>query len=402
MMIKYLLLSLVFVWSCDKSNGHEISESKDDENLVSNNDSLAEIEDTPNTQDQPETTAVYPLYIGTYTSGESEGIYLAQFDALTGSISKPALVATVDNPSYQCLTPDQSELWTVSESWNGPGQAMGFTIDTLTGELSPKATFPTKGNGPCYISYHSKSKTLLAANYNSGNVVRIGVGDMNQGQTAEHRHSGSGPNQNRQSLPHAHNIHLAPDGRYAYACNLGTDQVYVYDLNQEGLGLKQIIQTEKGAGPRHLAFHPRGKAMTVINELNSTLETYLPDEEGVFSSFLLRVSTIPESFTANNQCADIHYSPDGKYLYASNRGHNSVAVFAIDENTMEAQLIQWMEKAINWPRNFALSPDGNYLLVANQEANQISIYTINKENGQLSFTGNTTPLSKPVCLTFVK
>ncbi|MBN2806633.1 MAG: lactonase family protein [Prolixibacteraceae bacterium] len=404
-MIKYLLLSIFFIWSCDVSNGNELPKyQNENDTIVSNADSLSESE-TENLKDNPDPVgapSIYPLYIGTYTDGESQGIYLAQFDADSGIISQTQLVAKIDHSSFQCITPDGQQIWSVSESWNGPGMVAGFAVDSLSGALTKTEEYPTMGNGPCYVSYHAPSKTVLVANYNSGNVVRISVGESNTGSTAIHQHEGKGPNTNRQSAPHAHNIHIDLTGKFAYSCDLGTDQVYVYDLTKEGLQVKHIIQTEKGAGPRHLDFHPGGKAMTVINELNSTLETYLPDDEGVFSLLQSVVSTIPTSHTTNNQCADLHYSSDGKTLYASNRGHNSIAVFSVDQITMEATLVQWMEEAIEWPRNFAISPNGKFLLAANQEAHHISVYAIDQKSGKLTFTGLTSPLSKPVCLTFLR
>jgi 6-phosphogluconolactonase len=404
-MIKYLLLLFFFIWSCDVTNGNELPKHEtENETVISNPDSLSEsdTENLTDTLNHEVAPSIYQLYIGTYTDGESEGIYLAQFDADSGILSQPQLVANIDNSSFQCITPDGKQLWSVSESWNGPGKVIGFTMDSTSGDLKKLAEYPTLGNGPCYVSYHAKSETVLAANYNTGNVVRIVVGESSKGNTAVHRHEGNGPNTSRQSSPHAHNIHIDLEGKYAYSCDLGTDQVYVYDLANKGLQVKHIIQTEKGAGPRHLDFHPEGKAMTVINELNSTIETYLPDHDGVYSKLLSVVSTIPSTHTSNNQCADLHYSTDGKTLYASNRGHNSIAVFSVDQNTMEPTLVQWMEEALQWPRNFVLSPNGKYLLAANQEAHNISIYGIDQQNGKLTFTGHTTTLSKPVCLTFQK
>lgn len=402
-MTKYIALLAFLLWSCGTSIGNELPEINDGSQTVSKPDTVAE-PNSSNTNDSlnpSPTNTSYQLYIGTYTNKSSEGIYLASFDSDSGILSVLNLAVKLDNPSFQCITPDQEQLWSVSELWNGPGKIAGFAIDSIDGKLVKLAEFPTMGNGPCYVSYHGPSNTILAANYNSGNVVRIGVGTNNYGQTAIHQHAGKGPNKNRQSSPHAHNIHIAPEGQYAYACDLGSDEVYVYDLSKEGLQVKHIINTTKGAGPRHLAFHPEGKAMTVINELNSTLETYLPDDDGIFSKLHSKVSTIPDTFTQNNQCADIHYSANGKFLYASNRGHNSIAVFSIDQKSLKPVLIQWMEEVINWPRNIAISPDGRYLLAANQEGNQIGVYAIENETGLLTYTGNTLSISQPVCLTFL-
>ena len=143
------------------------------------------------------------------------------------------------------------------------------------------------------------------------------------------------------------------------------------------------------------------KAMSVINELNSTVEVFTADEDGCFTNRIFSISTIPEDHKSNNQCADIHYSVDGMYLYASNRGHNSIVVYKVDQETMELEAIQWMKEDINWPRNFTISPDNKHLLIANQNSNKITIYTINNETGKLNYTNNSLSLSKPVCLTFL-
>lgn len=405
-MIKYLLALSILLWSCDKSNGNELLLNENEETEeVENQDTLSN--DDPAPEELPDTAVVaidesFYLYIGTYTNESSKGIYLAEFDADSGIFSTPEIVTTLNNPSFQCITPDQNELWSVNESWNGPGQVVGFSINPANGKLTELAKYGTSGNGPCYVSYHQESQTVLAANYNSGNVIRVGVGESNAGISWDHQHEGTGPNKSRQSSPHAHCIKIDLNRKYAYSCDLGADKIYVYNLEESGLPEFATIKTKSGAGPRHLDFHPEMKAMSFVNELNSSIETYLPDENGCFTKFLSAVTTIPTSHTGNNQCADIHYSSDGKFLYASNRGHNSIVTYSINEQTMEPTLIQWMEEEINWPRNFAIDPNDNFIIVANQESNLITVYQIDQKTGQLTFNGNKISISKPVCLTFLK
>lgn len=340
----------------------------------------------------------YYLYIGTYTDAGSEGIYRAQFSSDSGKISNPVLVARVNNPSYQCITPDKTQLWSVNESGGGKGAVIGFQINASDGSLKEINEFSSQGSGPCFVSYHEASQTVMAANYNSGNVIRIHTGEKNTGEAYTQQHEGTGPLTSRQASPHAHCIKVGPNGQYAYSCDLGADKIYVYRLDETGLKVHTIIHTTAGAGPRHIAFHPGHKAMSVICELNATVETYLPDEDGCFNRFSSEISTLPEDFTASNKCADIHYSPDGNFLYASNRGHNSIVTFQIDQETLQPTLIGWMQDEIDWPRNFTITPDGDYLLVANKDSNTITVYRVNHTTGQLTFTGNKISVSKPVCL----
>ncbi|MFA9391948.1 MAG: lactonase family protein [Prolixibacteraceae bacterium] len=402
-MIKYLLISFLFLWSCGPSNGNAINDQQKQE--VQNQDSLSndemEQEEETGTDTDSTTTAfdeeLY-LYIGTYTDAGSKGIYLANFDVDSGLISTPKLVATVNNASFQCISTDETQLWSVNESGSGNGEVVGFRIDSNNGTLSEIGKYSTKGSGPCYVSYDEIGNTVLAANYNSGNVIRIETGANNKGNSSVHQHEGSGPNVSRQSSTHAHSIKIDLKGKYAYSCDLGADKIYVYKLEETGLKVFKTIQTQSGSGPRHLDFHPEGKAMMVLNELNSSVETYLPDQDGCFSKFQKATKTIPSTFTANNQCADIHFSSDGKLLFASNRGHNSIVSFKVNQTNMELTLLGYMQENIDWPRNFALSPDGNFILVANQNSNLLTVYRVNQNTGLLSFTGNQISLSKPVCV----
>lgn len=342
------------------------------------------------------------LYIGTYTNAGSEGIYLADFNVNTGTISTPKAIAKINNPSFQCISADQTQLWSVNESGSGNSEVVGFQISKKDGSLTHIGNYSTVGSGPCFVSYHQPSQTVMAANYNSGNTIRIGVGKNNKGETVTHQHEGSGPNASRQSTPHAHCIKIDLNGKYAYSCDLGADKIYVYNLEESGLNVYKTIKTQSGSGPRHLDFHPDGKAMMVINELNSTIETYLPDEHGCFTKFKSTTKTIPSTFTTNNQCADIHFSHDGKFLFGSNRGHNSIVSYAVNQESMELTLIGWMQEDISWPRNFTISPDGNFILVANQNSDLITVYKVDQTTGILTYTGNKLSLSKPVCLNLMK
>jgi 6-phosphogluconolactonase len=342
------------------------------------------------------------LYIGTYTTKKSKGIYLVGFDTVKGMATAPKLVAAIDNPSFQWISADQKQLWSVSEG--DKGSFTGFEINRQNGALKKLKTYDSKGSAPCFITYDNVGNSVLAANYSSGNVIRLAVrpDGTSCGDMAIHQHKGSGPVVDRQSSPHAHSIKIDLIGRYAYSCDLGADKIYVYDLSQPDLYVDTIIQDAPGSGPRHIAFHPGRKAMSVIHELNNMVSTYLPDQKGRFTLLQSVMSTLPSDFSGKSFCADIHYSADGRFLYASNRGHNSIVIFKVDQQTMKPDAESWVKEDIHWPRNFIIDPSGNFLLVANQKADDITIYKIDRATGLLTYTGHKILVSAPVCLTWLK
>lgn len=344
----------------------------------------------------------YLLYIGTYTDGESQGIYVSHFDNETGTITEPKLAANLSNPTFQTITANKKYLWSIGRSLNGEGWAYGYEIDKSNGNLKEISNFSTLGNGPCYISVHENTKNILTANYGSGNVTNIPIDENGNisGSSFTNKHEGKGPNTDRQNEPHAHSIKVDLTGNFIYAANLGTDKVYAYTIEDNRLTLHKEIVIEPGSGPRHLDFHPSLKAMAVVNELNSTITLFKADSEGCFSEYVSTTTTIPANFTSNNQCADIHYSPDGMYLYASNRGHNSIVVYRVNQETMALDFVDWFMETIDWPRNFTIEPSGKFLIVANQKANSITVFKRDTKTGVLTFTGNRLNISKPVCVTF--
>jgi 6-phosphogluconolactonase len=392
-MFRYLfILILIFFWSCGKGN------VKDDSKPNDITDSTAVIDPVDTNKHHIQN---YFFYIGTYTDAGSKGIYRSTFQSDSGKISVPELIATISNPSFQCISKDHKFLWSVGES--GTGSVFGFLIDMVNGNLQKTATFSSLGSGPCFVNYHDESMNVIAANYNSGNVTKIPVTSTGiaNGKAYTHQHTGKSINASRQAGPHAHCSKVDPTGKYIYSCDLGTDKIYVYTVSGDSLALFKTIITAPGAGPRHLDFHPQLKSMAVVCELNSTVITYLPDEKGCFSIYHHTITTLPDDFKGQNTCADIHFTPDGKYLYASNRGHNSIVIYGIDSSTLNPDLIGWQTSNIKTPRNFAIDPTGNYLLVANQDGNNIVVFKIDYLSGELTDTGFRTTLSKPVCITFL-
>jgi len=402
-MHRFLIVMLFFFASCEKSNGNDLINN--DNEVIDKQDSMTVEPEVPqdDTVQQATNDIDFLLYIGTYTDGGSKGIYLSKFDADSGIITTPELVATINNPSFQCVTADKKQLWSVNESWSGIGQVVGYDIDSVSGALTKIKAYGCEGNSPCFISYHESTNNILAANYTSGDVIRIPVTEtgLPNGSTQLHKHTGKGPNASRQASPHAHCIKIDPQGKYLYSCDLGGDKIYVYTIENGALKVFKEIKTSAGAGPRHLDFHPTNKCMAVVHELNGTVVTYLPDADGCFSIENTTVKTLPDSYKGQSQCADIHFSPNGKFLYASNRGNNSIVIYKMkDETTPE--IVDWQTQNLEFTRNFVINSSGKFLIAANQNGNTVVVFNIDQETGKLTFTGNKISISKPVCVTLIE
>lgn len=346
---------------------------------------------------------IITLYLGTYTGEGSHGIYQAVFNDESGEISNLQTSAALKNPSFQSIGQDGSLLLSVSESGQRNGMVMVYRINAENGNLTALDSFSTQGSGPCYVSFDDKNQVVLAANYVSGNVIAVPINKDGKVSSAAsvYQHEGTGPVKDRQERPHAHSIVPGPEGKYIYSADLGADKIYVYTINDGQFTLYRELITSAGHGPRHMAFHPSGKAMAVINELSNTVSVYMPDETGCFSVHLATYPTLPNHFTEFSKGADIHYSPNGNWLFASNRGHNSIVSFKVDKTNMELERTAFCKENIDWTRNFAISPSGKHLLAANRNSNNISIYRIDEHSGALHYTGNTITLSQPVCITML-
>ena len=352
-------------------------------------------------ESEPKIEEPVGFYIGTYTKGDSEGIYYAVFDPSDGSFNSLQLAASASDPSYLTLSSDGSYLYAVDEA--EASKLVAFSIDT-PGQLTPLDTVSSQGSYSCYITTNETGQFVMAANYGSGNIISVGI-SVDGGfldSASSKQHTGTGPYASRQEGPHAHSIVLDPNQRFALSADLGADKIFIYEVGQNGELVENapaFVETSPGAGPRHIAFHPDGKIVYVINELNSTITVYQYNPDAGILSELQTVTTLPDGFEGTNYCADIHVHPNGKYLYGSNRGHGSIASFRIDDEGKLEPTGHFGEE-INWPRNFSVTPDGGYLLVANERGNSIISVKINMENGQLEATGNKIEVPSPVCIVF--
>jgi 6-phosphogluconolactonase len=346
------------------------------------------------------------LYVGTFTSGEAEGIYLCNFDSNTGNLTLEAKFKGIDNPNFLKISPDNNYLYAATrppvEIEKSGGYINAYKIG-LKGRLHFIDKQVSHGSDPCYIDVSKDGKFVATATYGGGSVSLYPV-NKNGGiypASSTFFFEGSGPNKDRQSEPHAHSIMFSPFSDEVFSADLGTDQLNIFQLKNNELipAAPEFLKTEAGSGPRHFEFHPSGNFIYVINELNSTITVFKND--GVNREKFQTIKTIPKDFEGENYCADIHISADGKNLYGSNRGHNSIAVFKVEPTTKKLKLLTNVPAEGNWPRNFTLSEDGKFMLVANQNSNNITVFRINPETGIPVFTENELKLPSPVCLEFL-
>jgi 6-phosphogluconolactonase len=352
---------------------------------------------------------IMPFYVGTYTTGKkSEGIYLYNLDLSSGELRHVATTSGVVDPSYISLSPNRRYLYAVNEVEEFGGKKGGavsaFAIDQRTGDLKFVNQQPSMGGSPCYVIVDRTGKFVLVANYSGGNVAVLPVHkDGSLGEAIDvKQNSGKSINAERQEGPHAHCVELDPANRFAYVCDLGTDKIMSFNFDARHGKLTPArtpwIALKPGAGPRHLTFHPRGKYAYLINELHATVTTFVLD--GGNLKEVQTVSTLPPDFTDADTSADIHISPDGQFLYCSNRGHDSIAAFRINPRNGELTFIAHESTGGKTPRNFAIDPTGTFLLVANQNSDNIVTFRRDLQTGRLSATGHTAEVPTPVCLKF--
>jgi 6-phosphogluconolactonase len=350
----------------------------------------------------------YLAYVGTYTTKtDSKGIYVFRYDTATGKVSSVGLAAESANPSFVALHPNRKFLYAVNEAGKA-SMVSAFALDLKSGKLKPLNQLPALGEDPCYISFDKTGKYVLVANYSSGNVAVFPI--LPDGRLGEHtalvEHTGSlGPNKARQEAPHAHWIETSPDNRFALAADLGLDEVLVYKSDPAKGTLSPneppFAKLNPGSGPRHGAFRPDGNFLYVISELNSTVTTFHYDAKKGVLHELQTVTTLPKDFSGRNDTAEITVHPGGRFLYASNRGHDSIAIFAIDPAKGTLTFTAHVPTGGKEPRHFTIDPSGKFLLAENQLSSNIVIFKIDPATGGLTSTGQVVEVPSPVDVTFV-
>lgn len=354
----------------------------------------------------------YLMYVGTYTEegSSSKGIYAYRFDPNSGIVTTIGLAARTINPSFLAVHPNHRFLYAVNEVRTYEGQKSGavsaFAIDRATGKLTFLNEVATGGADPCYITLDKTGKYVLVANYTGGSIAVFPVLDDGRLSAASAfvQHSGHGANPQRQEGPHAHSIDLSPDNRFAIVDDLGLDETLAYRFDSAKGTLAPdpaFTKADPGAGPRHFAFHPSGKFAYVIDEMHNTVTVfdYNPADGALHP--LQTVSILPKSFTGENTAAEIQIHPSGKFLYASNRGHDSIAVFAVDPNKGTLTLVEYASTKGHGPRNFEIAPGGKLLFAANEKSDNVVVFRIDQQTGRLTPTGKVLDVSQPVCVKFV-
>ncbi len=352
------------------------------------------------------------VYVGTYTNdkSKSEGIYQFTFDPNAGTLSDQTVAAKTTNPSFLAVTPSRKFLYAVNEVGQSNGQKTGtvsaFAIDPKAGTLSLLNTEPSGGADPCYVAVAPTGNIVLVANYTGGSISTLPFGsDGKLGDPTSIQHQGSGFDRSRQSSPHAHSIDLTPNGQYAVVADLGLDKLMVYHFDAAQGTLKPNIPPSErlgpGAGPRHLAFHPDGRHAYVINEMASTITLFdFDSSRGTFSA-LETVHTRPDPKKPNNATAEIVVHPSGQFVYGSNRGDNTIAIFSVAPASGRLTPVGYQPTGGKTPRNFAIDPTGQFLLAGNQDSNTITIFRVDMQTGRLNVVGSPVPCPAPVCIRFV-
>jgi 6-phosphogluconolactonase len=361
----------------------------------------------------PASAAESLVYFGTYTGPKSQGIYVSRFDPATGRLGHPELAAATPNPSF--LTADSTGrfLYAVNEvgEFRGEktGSASAFAIDAASGKLTLLNDAATKGSGPCHLSLDRTGRHLLVANYDSGSIAVLPVqGDGKLGSASSVvQHTGHGPNKERQGGPHAHAIAVDAANRYALVADLGLDKLLVYRFDPAAGSLSPVAisfaASKPGAGPRHFDFDPTGRLVFALNEMALTLASYRFDAATGTLAEVQTISTLPAGVAVKPEMsgAEVRVHPSGRFIYASNRGHDSIAVFAVDRDKGTVRSVEVVATGAKTPRNFTLDPAGRHLLVANQGSDSVVVFIVDPVTGRLTRTANSVEVGAPVCVTFV-
>ena len=358
------------------------------------------------------TNSLLRVYIGTYTGGKSLGIYVSQFDSATGELSPPELAAKTPSPSFLAVSPGGHCLYAVGETTNLGGKRLGavtaFSIAEKTGQLTLLNQQSSGGSGPCHLAVDKSGKCVLVANYGSGSIAAIPVqadGRLAEQPGAVIQHQGSSVNPQRQAGPHAHFITADPANSFALACDLGLDKVLVYRLDPAKGALvpndPPFAAVAAGSGPRHLAFHPNGRVIYLINEISATLTVFAYDAKGGRMTERQTVPTLPPGFSGAKSCAEVQVHPSGRFVYGSNRGHDSIVVFGVDPRDGALACVEHQSSQGKAPRHFGIDPTGQWLLAENQDSDNIVVFRIDQQTGRLKPTGQVVEVGSPVCAVFV-
>jgi 6-phosphogluconolactonase len=343
----------------------------------------------------------YDFLVGTYTKKKSQGIYFARFDSNKGEIKIISQSDSIDNPSFLTFNSNQNRIYAVCETDGGSVESLSF--DRNSGIFKKLNIVSSGGAHPCHINIDKTGKWVFTGNYTGGSIGVLPILENGALGTPTEiiQHYGSGPNKDRQEKPHVHSVNISPDNKNLYVVDLGTDEIvnYAFDEKVGKLNEKQRIKVSQGSGPRHFAFHPSGRFAYAIQELTGKISVF-ELKDGLLN-FLQEISTLPKGFEGKNACADIHVSPNGNFLYGSNRFSDTIVSFVIDQQTGKLKQPHHTTLKGKTPRNFGITPDGKYLLVANQDSDSIEVFEIEQTDGHLIEKNIDIEISMPVCIKFL-
>ncbi len=344
------------------------------------------------------------MYVGTYSVRGSEGIYVFEFDRKTGAMNQIQTVSNGKNPSFLAIHPSGNYLYAVNEGPDKLGGASAYSIDKATGKLRFLNSQSTLGSGPCHVSVDKTGKTAFVSNYGGGSLAVFPIEADGKISAASDsvQDSGTGPNEKRQEKPHVHSATIAPDNRFVYVADLGTDKLNIFAIDPKTSTVKPAstpyASVKPGSGPRHFTFHPNGKYGYLVEELTSTVATFSRNAQtGALTLLEDNLKTLPDDFTGQNTSADIHIDPSGKFLYQSNRGANTLAIFSISNDGKLTKIGDQPTEG-KTPRNFLIDPKGDFIFVAHQDSDNITIFKRDQRTGKLTYTGQSVNVPAAVCV----
>lgn len=345
------------------------------------------------------------VFIGSYAEAANNGVYVYQLDTESGALSQLDQVSGLQNPTFLSLDAKARKLYAIAEKLEDgqrKGAAVAFGIEPSVGKLTELNRSVTVDTSTCHIQRSSDDRFFVVASYGGGKIGMVALQeDGTIGPLLDAKqHQGSSVHPERQDRPHPHSAFFSPDQRFVFVPDLGMDRVVAYRIHADSNKLEPHGETavQPGAGPRHLVFHPNGKFVYVINELDSTVASFRYDASAGTMEKLEVVSTLPAGFEGESACAEIQISPDGKYLYGSNRGHDSIVVYAVEPESGKLTTVDFTSTRGGHPRHFSLSPDGKFLIAANRDTDNLLVFHVDRSSGKLEFTGHTAQVSKPVCV----
>jgi 6-phosphogluconolactonase len=348
------------------------------------------------------------MYVGTYSVRGSKGIYVFEFDRKAGSLKPVQTIFNGKGPSFLAIHPSRKYLYSVNEAIEAgaskAGAVSAYAIDGATGQLTFINGQSSLGNGPCYVSVDQTGQTAFVANYGGGSLAVLPIKtDGSLGAATDSvQNAGSGPNAKRQENAHVHSATVAPDNRFVYVADLGTDKLHIFEPDVKKSTVKPAstpyVSVQPGSGPRHMAFHPNGKYAYLVEELTSSVAVFSRNAKtGALTLLTDRVKTLPADFTDENTSADIHIDPSGKFLYQSNRGRNALAIFSIGADG-KLTLVGDEPTRGKTPRNFMIDPKGEFIFVTHQDSDNITLFKRDKKTGKLTYTGQSVSVPAPVCI----